>query len=154
MLIYKIIAFNEATGHITIRFADFAPINVELPIDENGNLPVGTELDQYLVGFIPTWHLARQERLANGISNANEIASLVEPEPVIEPTLEQTSNEIRTIRNDLLSKSDWTQTLDAPLIEVEKNAWAEYRQALRDIPMQNGFPTNIQWPMAPDLEPR
>ena len=38
---------------------------------------------------------------------------------------------IRNKRNDLLARSDWTQLADA---QVDKQAWAEYRQALRDLP--------------------
>ena len=49
----------------------------------------------------------------------------------------------------LLSKlaiSDWTQTPDAP---VDQQAWGESRQALRDVPQQAGFPTEITWPVKP-----
>jgi len=52
----------------------------------------------------------------------------------------------RTKRNGLLSRSDWTQVADAP---VDKTAWATYRQALRDVPEQAGFPTDISWPQPP-----
>lgn len=38
---------------------------------------------------------------------------------------------MRLHRNALLAASDWTQTLDAP---VDRDAWATYRQALRDFP--------------------
>lgn len=38
---------------------------------------------------------------------------------------------IRNKRNDLLARSDWTQLPDA---QVDSEAWAEYRQALRDLP--------------------
>ena len=38
---------------------------------------------------------------------------------------------MRAVRNDLLSQSDWTQLPDAP---VNREAWATYRQALRDFP--------------------
>lgn len=54
---------------------------------------------------------------------------------------------IRKTRNGLLSQSDWTQVLDAP---VDRAAWASYRQALRDLPQQAGFPSVINWPIAPD----
>jgi hypothetical protein len=50
---------------------------------------------------------------------------------------------VRADRNKRLADSDWTQVADAP---VDKAAWATYRQALRDITNQNGFPWNIQWP--------
>lgn len=42
--------------------------------------------------------------------------------------------EFRKIRNYKLSQSDWTQFPDSPLTEDQKNAWQEYRQALRDLP--------------------
>jgi hypothetical protein len=54
--------------------------------------------------------------------------------------------EERNVRNSLLAKSDWTQLADAP---VDKAAWATYRQALRDVTGQEGFPWTITWPEAP-----
>ena len=52
----------------------------------------------------------------------------------------------RARRNQLLRDSDWTQVADAP---VDQAAWAAYRQALRDITVQAGFPNEITWPEAP-----
>jgi hypothetical protein len=52
----------------------------------------------------------------------------------------------RKRRNKLLSASDWTQVADAP---VDKAAWATYRQALRDISAQAGFPATVVWPTQP-----
>jgi len=60
---------------------------------------------------------------------------------------EQPAKEARTQRDALLSQSDWTQVPDAP---VDQQAWAEYRQALRDLPQQAGFPTEITWPAKPE----
>jgi len=57
------------------------------------------------------------------------------------------ADEVRTQRDALLSQSDWTQVPDAP---VDQQAWAEYRQALRDLPQQAGFPTEITWPVKPE----
>lgn len=54
--------------------------------------------------------------------------------------------EIRTERDAKLTESDWTQVADAP---VDQAAWATYRQALRDIPDQAGFPNEVNWPTAP-----
>jgi hypothetical protein len=53
---------------------------------------------------------------------------------------------IRQQRNQKLTESDWTQVADAP---VDKAAWATYRQALRDITAQEGFPHNVVWPTRP-----
>jgi len=52
----------------------------------------------------------------------------------------------RNKRNQLLAETDWTQVADAT---VDKAAWATYRQALRDVPAQSGFPNTITWPTEP-----
>jgi hypothetical protein len=54
---------------------------------------------------------------------------------------------IREQRNKLLAASDWTQVADAP---VDKAAWATYRQELRDISEQPGFPATVVWPTQPE----
>jgi hypothetical protein len=58
----------------------------------------------------------------------------------------QKANEVRYKRNMLLTQSDWTQVADAP---VDKASWAVYRQALRDITLQAGFPFTVDFPVAP-----
>lgn len=55
-------------------------------------------------------------------------------------------NEVRGRRDQMLIASDWTQGLDVP---VDQEAWAEYRQALRNIPEQEGFPWDVTWPEKP-----
>lgn len=60
---------------------------------------------------------------------------------------EQTAaTNIRADRDRLLLDSDWTQTKDAP---GDTAAWATYRQALRDITAQEGFPFTVTWPTEP-----
>lgn len=59
---------------------------------------------------------------------------------------EQKANEVRNERNKKLTASDWTQVDDTPLSNSDKIAWAQYRQALRDLPSQEGFPWNVIWP--------
>ncbi len=58
-------------------------------------------------------------------------------------------NRIRDQRNKLLAKSDWTQFVDSPLTSEQKQAWALYRQELRDITNQTGFPTDVVFPEQP-----
>lgn len=53
---------------------------------------------------------------------------------------------LRQQRNTKLSDCDWTQLGDSP---VDKAAWATYRQELRDLTKQSGFPWNVTWPTAP-----
>lgn len=52
----------------------------------------------------------------------------------------------RLWRNAELASSDWTQVADAP---CDKQAWAAYRQALRDLPAQNADPKKIVFPIRP-----
>ena len=71
------------------------------------------------------------------------------PEPAFNPSQEMTDEKatsIRQERNTKLSESDWTQVADSP---VDKAVWATYRQALRDVTTQTGFPWTITWPDAP-----
>lgn len=54
----------------------------------------------------------------------------------------------RDKRNALLAETDWTQGADIPT--TIKSAYKPYRQALRDVPLQEGFPNNIIWPTKPE----
>ena len=53
---------------------------------------------------------------------------------------------IRDDRNKRLADCDWTQLSDAP---GDKWSWAVYRQSLRDITSQPGFPWEVTWPTKP-----
>ena len=55
--------------------------------------------------------------------------------------------QVRYARDQALANSDWTQVLDAP---VDRAAWAAYRQALRDLPSQQGWP-NVTMPAEPGI---
>jgi hypothetical protein len=54
--------------------------------------------------------------------------------------------EVRADRNAKLAATDWTQVADST---ADKTAWATYRQALRNVPTQAGFPNTVVWPDAP-----
>ena len=71
---------------------------------------------------------------------------------VYELTEEQQKMQVRAQRNSLLTLCDWTQLPNAPLTAEQKQAWAEYRQALRDVPEQAGFPDAVIWPSTPEME--
>ena len=57
---------------------------------------------------------------------------------------------VRADRNRRLAECDWTQLSDCPLSDADKAAWSTYRQELRDIPGQSGFPWDISWPNTPN----
>lgn len=71
----------------------------------------------------------------------------------------------RKLRDKLLDMSDKEMSLDrlgldtssatkfiASLANIFKGAWAGYRQSLRDLPEQEGFPFEIEFPTSPDDE--
>jgi hypothetical protein len=49
----------------------------------------------------------------------------------------------------MLKESDWAVLPDVPMTAGVKAEWIEYRRALREVRLQNGFPTNINWPTKP-----
>lgn len=63
-----------------------------------------------------------------------------------EATNEQKWDQIKLWRNAELARTDFTQLPDAP---VDKEAWAEYRQALRDLPAQGGKADDAVLPVKP-----
>ncbi len=63
--------------------------------------------------------------------------------------LERDSRNTRNHRNHLLRESDWTRLDDNGLTSEKKSEWAQYRQQLRDISDQEGFPFEVTWPTPP-----
>ena len=78
---------------------------------------------------------------------AGEYGAVAEFVPYV-PTQEEKAAAIRAERDALLAASDWTQLPDVP--EAIRDAYAVYRQALRDIPQQAGFPDVVEWPIKPE----
>lgn len=70
--------------------------------------------------------------------------------PPVPPDAETLAAEVRGRRDELLRACDWTQLSDTALTEERAMAWAAYRQALRDVPQQSGFPASVDWPDKPE----
>jgi len=98
-----------------------------------------TDNEFSLIKSVPTWAEAALDVWAE----ANEKANAPPPEP----TPEERAEMARRQQKWLLSQSDWTQLPDAP---VDQAAWAEYRQDLRNVTKQEGFPDDIVWPATPE----
>jgi len=64
--------------------------------------------------------------------------------------LQQTINGVRFRRDNDLRFSDWTASTDSPLTDEQKAEAITYRQALRDLPEQEGFP-DVEFPTKPDF---
>lgn len=58
----------------------------------------------------------------------------------------------RSRRDSLLAMTDWTQLKDTTLDDTGTVLWQSYRQALRDLPQQPGFPLYVEWPVQPVIE--
>ena len=69
--------------------------------------------------------------------------------PVPEPTVQELASMIRSQRDAKLSATDYLVVPDYPISPEDLEAVNVYRQALRDIPEQSGFPKNVQWPVEP-----
>ena len=59
------------------------------------------------------------------------------------------ARKVRGDRDVRLRMSDWTQLPDSPLSEEQRQEYVVYRQLLREITAQPGFPWDIIWPSAP-----
>lgn len=63
---------------------------------------------------------------------------------------QQQAERVRIERDARLYQTDWTQLADSPLTPEQKQAYASYRQQLRDITTSSGFPWEIEWPIEPN----
>ncbi len=112
---------------------------------------IDCEIEHPLYGWIPFTASvddveAYGKAVFTEINNAGGVLPYAPPPPYV-PTAE----DVRQQRDRLLAESDWTQLPDAQaaLSDSQKQAWATYRQALRDVPQQSGFPADVQWPVKP-----
>lgn len=85
--------------------------------------------------------------------NGNKIATTVEaiPEPTPEEIKERKATEVRAKRDYLLNKTDYLVSGDYPISAEDLAKIKAYRQALRDIPEQEGFPETVTWPEEPKV---
>lgn len=139
---YKIRSVDLSSGTFVVQFDGLQPLNFWIPHNDSGFL-VGAELDQAIQALYP-WEVQQAEKFAV-FTNGAAIESLVEPAPIPK----QTEDQIRQQRNTALLRSDWTQLADADLTAEQKAAWAKYRQELRDLPSQSGFPDSVEFPVVP-----
>lgn len=80
------------------------------------------------------WTLVKRSKTAEELQKQDEIKSAGE----------------RVFRDRLLSMCDWVivKSIEADVPNIDD--WKTYRQALRDVPDQEGFPWTIDWPTAPE----
>lgn len=91
------------------------------------------------------WEVKEIESAKNAVSTSDSATFVKQPHN-FPATAEQLA---RRQRNGALAATDWTSLSDAPLTSEKKSQYAAFRQALRDVPQQSGFPDNIVWPEKP-----
>ncbi len=114
------------------------------------NTQINVEINHSVYGWIPfTADQFDPHTKWNAKEFWDELLASGKVQPYAPPVIssEQLAIEMRFERDLLLQSCDWTQLPDVP--QSVKNVWAVYRQALRDITLQEGFPTNITWPTKP-----
>ena len=74
-----------------------------------------------------------------------------DPAEILTEKTIQEETKVRNMRNGLLTDTDWVElpTASSRLTTEQLTAYLVYRQALRDIPLQEGFPLNVIWPTYP-----
>ena len=100
--------------------------------------------------------LTRYEKMVEGKPRKTEDGRVFQTWFVVEMdenekavTDSKQSDVIRYERNLRLSKTDWVFAPDSPLNDTKKQQYVVYRQSLRDVPSQAGFPWDVQWPIEP-----
>ena len=137
--------------------------NISLPKVWNDNAYDALGIDPVLETPKPTPSSDYKEVVRNGVEqdsnnfwvqkwiekdmfSDNDDETKSEQETAYQALLDAAAAEaVRKDRNERLSKTDWLGLSDVTM----STAWAAYRQALRDVPAQNGFPNSITWPTEP-----
>lgn len=122
----------SSTGYQTMH------IGMPMPLE-------GQTLDQIIEMYapIPYWENSKKPVVPVNPGTTGEITTPPPPPP---PTPEELAQ--RRMKSEL-EASDWTQLPDVPMSDTLREEWRVYRQALRDVPNQPGYPDNIVWPTPP-----
>ena len=138
---YDVINFYPETGTLEIYIRELGyNISIEVPIEDNRFI-TGDNLLHYISGFIPLHTIQRNEQLKS-VQNFDEFSKFIN----ISKNEQSISDEIRSRRHQLLLNCDWVVLPDAGFSKEQMKVFLEYRQKLRDVPQQSGFPYNIEWP--------
>lgn len=74
------------------------------------------------------------------------------PEKTQEELEAEKEQQVRAKRDHLLSQTDYLLSSDYPIAPESLDAVKAYRQALRNIPQQQGFPDDVDWPSLPEVK--
>ena len=145
---------NTKTGRYPLSAADVraAHPNTSFPAEVVNFEAAIAVIGYAVVQQVPQPVVAYTQNITEGAPKKTDgdyiqtwVISKASDEEVTQRTASQLAN-VRQERSQLLADCDWTQLPDAT---VDQSIWAAYRQALRDISLQPGFPWNVTWPEKP-----
>lgn len=148
---YRIVGFWPDEHRVEVYFPERKENRmVILPVDA-GRYPEGNDLDNYIMSFFPGVPATKQS--TQQAENQEYIQALVKERYNVRANVLEKRNRLLAMRYEALSSSDWTQLPDvqATMPDEDKRLWKEFRQALRDITKQPGWPDNVEWPKRPFL---
>lgn len=90
-------------------------------------------------------------KIQEEFNNLGLKVTIEEYDPIDEMSDEQIAQRVRNRRNFIIAESDFYVQPDYPSTAEGLEAVKTYRQALRDLPSQTGFPRNVQWPTLPSV---
>lgn len=91
---------------------------------------------------------SQDAHIPEGMVSISEAAALKLASPP--PTTAELAASVRADRDTRLFATDWVVIRAQEAGTPVSAEWVEYRQELRDVPLQPGFPENISWPDSPD----
>ena len=121
-------------------------LGMNIHLSDNSIIPYAYRVDgeEDNDGFI--CQAVKHDYISGNFTEINEC-----PDWKIQLEKEVISLDVRLERNKLLSDTDHLIQSDYPISYEKKQEIKVYRQALRDIPQQDGFPDNIVWPDKPTI---
>lgn len=138
----------EATvvGYSDVAWCDskHSLLGMNVHLSDNSIIPYAYRIDgeEDNDGFI--CQAVKHDYISGNFTEINEC-----PDWRLQLEKEMLSLDVRLERNKLLSDTDHLIQSDYPISDEKKQEIKVYRQALRDIPQQDGFPDNIVWPDKP-----
>lgn len=144
---FALIENNKFVRWVTLPI-DYPHVSFPVPVSAS-DLPPGVVIvkntNPPVAGPLEVVELVADPEMVDGTWQTVYTTRNMTSEEAERTTTEKTQSVIAD-RNYMLSQSDWTQLPDA---QVDKAAWGAYRQALRDVTSQPGFPWVVTWPVKP-----
>ena len=125
------IKYYGVTGHRAVAHITYPPVNGDEPFDYFLDLEVEDSAE--LCVFL-------KDKIRSGS---------VEVLPSDDSLVDFQAAKLKAERDSLLSATDYLVQPDYPITESQREEVKSYRQALRDVPQQEGFPLDVVWPEKP-----